>query len=594
MSIFSRLFKGPEEGDQGAPLEKAQPVEAQAGERPRTPSANQAHAVTPATDGRGTMRPVAPSFEIKVPSSEQGAAPIAPAPVVQVGEPESKKGSESAQVARTSAGGAARTPKHPGVPPAAQQSPVQPANARTKPVGSATVRWGNNGAAPAPAAPQTSSAVLRGQAFPAASGVRQVTSEAAKPSSGAQRVAPPAARPSGSALRKGPSPPGAASHPKTAASRGNVEGLPKVPTRVSETATDDVAADGLLTLEFGSNGSIPQAVPQEAAPKDVGFDSVNNLLSDLDVAFGAIFESGANAGQPPCEAPPSGGAVPELRDLFASLAGNHMRQVREFMIGLKWGEAPRNWVSICEPAVGSLLRAATEMGLPDLSAALADYREALVRAAAASGGTIAGETREGLVVAYAKLAELMPLAFGLEGERGRREGIIVHALLQQVPDVRKVTIDKIYAAGLTNLDNLFVARPEEISATTGIAEGLASRIVDKFQAYRREIASLADATRAFELRQLADLAVELRQLHQEFERAASEWSEDARAEKKKFRQARAEALLQVRVLLARLGEIDRLGQLERLPFGRKIEELEGYLREKQLKEVPIQQHLDRS
>jgi len=592
MSIFSRLFKGPEEGDKDAPQEKAQLVEARAGERPRTPSPNQAQAITPATDGRGTMRPVAPSFEIKAPS--QGAAPIAPAPVVQVGEPDSKKGSESAQIARTSAGGAARTPKHPGVPLAVQQSPVQPANARTKPVSAGTVRWGSNGAAPAPAAPQTSSAVFRGQAFPAASGARQGTSEAAKPSSGAQRVAPPGTRPGGSALRKAPLPPGAALHPKTAASRGNVEGLPKVSTRLGEAATDDMAVDGLLTLELGSKGSIAQAVPHEAAPKDVGFDSVNNLLSDLDAAFGAIFESGANAGQPPCEAPPSGGSVPELRDLFASLASNHMRQVREFMIGLKWGEAPRNWVSICEPAVGSLLRAATEMGLPDLSLALAGYREALVRAAAASDGTIAGETRESLMVTYAKLAELMPSAFGLEGERGRREGIIVHALLQQVPDVRKVTIDKIYAAGLTNLDHLFLAKPDEISATTGIAEGLASRIVEKFQAYRREIASLADATRAFELRQLAELAAELRELHQEFERAASEWSEDARAEKKKFRQARAEALLQVRVLLARLGEIDRLGQLERLPFGRKIEELEGYLRQTQPKQVPTEQHAVRS
>jgi hypothetical protein len=62
------------------------------------------------------------------------------------------------------------------------------------------------------------------------------------------------------------------------------------------------------------------------------------------------------------------------------------------------------------------------------------------------GGTTIAEARaQSLMGAYAKLAELMPEAFGLDGERGRRETIIVHALLQQVPDVRKATIDKIYA-----------------------------------------------------------------------------------------------------------------------------------------------------
>jgi hypothetical protein len=158
--------------------------------------------------------------------------------------------------------------------------------------------------------------------------------------------------------------------------------------------------------------------------------------------------------------------------------------------------------------------------------------------------------------------------------------------LQQIPEVRKLTIDKIYAAGLTNLDVLFLAKPDEISATTGIGENVASSIVDKFKVYREEIAKLADATRAAERRRLAELATELRELHEQFELVASGWSEDAHTKKKHLRNARAAALLQVKVLLARLGEVDRLGQLERLPFGRKIEQLERYLREKKSQPAP--------
>jgi hypothetical protein len=132
-----------------------------------------------------------------------------------------------------------------------------------------------------------------------------------------------------------------------------------------------------------------------------------------------------------------------------------------------------------------------------------------------------------------------------------------------------------------------LARPDEISATTGIGENVAARIVERFQRYRREIALLADSTRMAERKRLGELAAELRSLHREFERAASGWSDDERADKKKFRQARAEALLQVKVLLARLGEVDRLGLIERLPFVRKLDELEAYLREAKPKEAPV-------
>jgi hypothetical protein len=346
-----------------------------------------------------------------------------------------------------------------------------------------------------------------------------------------------------------------------------------------------------------AQGLAPAAQAAQAAAERVmadpdihaSIDSEHNLQNDLDAAFGAMVDAPNGASMLPMfgDPPPSGGAVSELRELFSALAANHMQQVREFMIGVKWGEAPRDWIPICEPAVASLLRAAKEMELADLCSALEIYREALGRASTAEGTTITGDAQQNLMAAYAGLAESMPEAFGLDGERGRRETVIVHALLQQVPDVRKVTIDKIYAAGLTNLDNLFLARPDEISATTGIGENLASKIVEKFQHYRREIAMLADSTRAAEKKRLGELAAELSALHQDFERAASGWSDDERAEKKRFRTARAEALLQVKVLLARLGEVDRLTQIERLPFERKIEALEQYLRESKAKEASV-------
>jgi hypothetical protein len=582
VSIFSRLFKGPEDGDKESTPEGAPP--GPTGERARKPTAD----ANVGTDAKGSMRPMAPSFQINPPVSDRsGQVAITASPVVQVGSPDSRPRVASAHV----------PPQSPAAGlPTTQPLSVDPlADARVKNVGTATVKLGS--AALAQQAPGSSN----------------------QASSGAQRPAPP---PMPTAAGR-PSPPaapvrGAPSRTRAvpgATNREVVKGS-AVATRVHTPAVDDSGVDGLLTLELGTSpakspgaarskrgptttaqGLAPAAKAAEDAAARASFDPhvttavdhEGNLQTDLDAAFGAMVDAPNGVSQrrgTSASASQFDGAVSEMRDLFASLAANHMRQVREFMIGVKWGEAPRDWIPICEPAVASLLRAAKEMELADLCGALGSYRDALIGAADASTTTIDQGTRDGLMAAYAKLAELMPQAFGLEGERGRRETIIVHALLQQVPEVRKVTIDKIYAAGLTNLDHLFVARPDELSATTGIGENLASRIVEKFQRYRREIASLADTTRAAERQRLAELATELRGLHRDFERAAEGWSDDERVAKKKFRQSRAEALLQVKVLLARLGEVDRLGTIERLPFERKIEQLEAYLREAKEASVP--------
>jgi hypothetical protein len=576
MSIFSRLFKG-EDADKSATEEED--AAAPAGEHARKPSPEPGSSPI---EGKGSMRPMAPSFQINPPVSERSGGPIAATPVVQVGAPASRPGGWQSSVK-------ASVPRAQEAPPPYAQAPADAPAQRGK--SAATVRMGT-------------------QALPASP-----ANATGKALSGAQKVAPPPPPPIAAPGR--PSPPAspaaapsraAPSRPKLNSTATNLDGLKGPPPR-APSASDDPGVDGLLTLELGTSLGAPAAsnvavkrsaitaqglapaaqaatVAARAANPEIStsIDGDGNLAHDLDEAFGAIVGASNGARSRPASSPPNG-ALAEVRELFASLAANHMRQVREFMIGVKWGEAPRDWIPICQPAVASLLRAAKEMELADLCETLGAYGEELGRAAETSGATIAQETRDSLMAVYTKLVTLMPEAFGLEGERGRRETIIVHALLQQVPDVRKVTIDKIYAAGLTNLDNLFLARPDEIAATTGIGENIASRIVEKFQRYRREIASLADATRASERRRLAELASELRGLHQEFERAASGWSDDDRAEKKKLRQARAEALLQVKVLLARLGEVDRLGRIERLPFERKIEHLEEFLRE--AREAPV-------
>ena len=234
----------------------------------------------------------------------------------------------------------------------------------------------------------------------------------------------------------------------------------------------------------------------------------------------------------------------------------------------------------CAKCATSLKRAGEKLDLKELCQALDDYSAALEIVGAREDRAITGDARDLLLVSYERLLEIMPHAFALDTDRTQREAIIVQALLLQVQGVRKVTIDKLYAAGLTSLEVMFTAKADDVVATTGISSVLAERIVEKIQSYRKELKNVVpDASRSSERDRLASLARELKRQHVEYEQAAAGWTEEASSKKKYLRQARDETLLQVKVLLARLGEIDRLAAIERLPFEKKIEKLEAFLEE---------------
>lgn len=311
-------------------------------------------------------------------------------------------------------------------------------------------------------------------------------------------------------------------------------------------------------------------------------DTFAAMLNDVDASFGSLQMRKGDSQRPGLKGPGqiSSAGLSDVRELFEQLAANHMRQVRDFMIDVKVGEAKRDWVGICEPALRSLTRAAEKLELKELCQSLDDYHSVLELVGARQEPMIAADARDLLIAKYDRLLEIMPHAFALETDRTQREAIIVESLLLQVPGVRKVTIDKLYAAGLTSLEVMFAAKAEDVAATTGISAVLAERIVERIQAYRKELKNVVpDASRSGEREKLTSLAHELRRQHDEYEQAAASWSEEAASKKKYLRQARDETLLQVKVLLARLGEVDRLAAIERLPFQKKIEKLEAFLEE---------------
>jgi hypothetical protein len=81
--------------------------------------------------------------------------------------------------------------------------------------------------------------------------------------------------------------------------------------------------------------------------------------------------------------------------------------------------------------------------------------------------------------------------------------------------------------------------------------------------------------------EIAQLTARLRSEHNEYESASQSWSPEAEEKKRELRKARADTLVEIGAALAWLGEVERLKEIERLPFEQKLARLEAFLEDLQ-------------
>jgi hypothetical protein len=315
-------------------------------------------------------------------------------------------------------------------------------------------------------------------------------------------------------------------------------------------------------------------------PAGVSLDiAITRALENSSVRRAAAPDVAPAAPPPPPE--PEHGASTEsdeaaLRETFEELAVAHVSPIRNAMMEVQFGEAQASWLELGRPALKSLRSMASEVGHNALVAALDGFVGA-VQSVLEPGKPpdLTGPSRESLLSAYAPLANCLPRAFALEGEHDRREPIVVRALLEQVSGLEPLMIDKLMAAGLGSLPQLFAARADEIAAVTGIPDAIAGAVAAGIQAFRRATpGALAAVDPPSTVRELVKLHEQLRAEHTAFEEASRGWTPNDRAAKKQLRERRQTTFLQITIALVRLGEIDFALRLPKLPFARRIEDLD--------------------
>lgn len=331
----------------------------------------------------------------------------------------------------------------------------------------------------------------------------------------------------------------------------------------------------------------PPPVAEEAQSVTDGAASFANLLSDdedidgFDAAFDALLVQKDDGIALEEEAEP---AVEfdqtEIRRLFADIAANYMRPVRAFMLELRTGSARKEWVEICQPAIGSLGKSALGMGMEDVSEIAGRFEGLLGEARALREGTVNGDLRDRLLSLYDQMTEILPSTFALSEEGMQSEAMIVNSLLKQIPEVGKVTIDKLYRAGLLTLESFIIGAKEDIAVATGLPIWLAERIVEKFKAYHHELESApVQSGFAAQRGRLERLCRELKEFHEAYEQSTSEEvsNPSATEDRRFYRQARQDTQLQINVVLAELGAVSLVHEIQRLSFEKRIERLKEYI-----------------
>lgn len=359
---------------------------------------------------------------------------------------------------------------------------------------------------------------------------------------------------------------GAASPPP---SSGDAPVIPSEPSPMTTRSAHPAPPVEGGELEVISSGpatippSAPPPAPHGPEPKlweGVGMDDV---WDEVDKGFGEL-------GHVQSSRPADSAVFDDARQLFTEIAATHMHHVRDFMLDLSAAPTTAEWLALCIPATQSLRMGAVAFEMGTLTVALDAFMDALKVTNDAGVPIVEGEHRDQLLVAYGSLVQELPNAFKLDGEGRVREGIIVRALLNQLEDVRKVQQDRLFMAGLMSLDALCMAKPRDIVETTGLSHDLATRISERFRRYRLEMSVLAHGNIRGEWDKLREYTDLLSQAHIAFEQASDR--NDSK-KKKESRRTRELTMLDVKVMLARLGKPDSLNFIERAPFAEKISHL---------------------
>ncbi len=283
--------------------------------------------------------------------------------------------------------------------------------------------------------------------------------------------------------------------------------------------------------------------------------------------------NGTSPGRLPGPSSNGKGVSPE--QVFTRLKERTVAHLADLIFELSWGAPSTEWLEATQQRLKALEEARREV-MGDKESPFATFAKAVEEVRFEQGAQVTGDNRDRLTQAYEALRKKEPRVRSMEEVCVEREGLLSRVLLLQVNGISAMTVDKLKAAGVLTTGDLVEATYAQIAEAGALPLEVAKQASAKVRAFRKEHLR-STPTRISERRRLSTLLSELRAMQRAFENAAAGWSSEARSDKMRLRRSREATLLQLQAELVRMGEPQRVIELDRVPFGRKIELLESFV-----------------
>jgi hypothetical protein len=255
----------------------------------------------------------------------------------------------------------------------------------------------------------------------------------------------------------------------------------------------------------------------------------------------------------------------------AELPRAELKLLADFAVQLSLGPVSGLWLMEAKPAVAVLKSAAAELAQKDIVAAIERLEPAL---ATAPSRRIEGEARKELLDKLRELEPWLPTAKDIASEKTGRERLILDQLIAQISGLHPSSRRRLEDRGYASLDRLRATSPDVLVQELDLSQQHAEGLLAAFNSYYDERIERPPVLGRGLERCMSDAVTALERSAHEFAQACDG---DDSERKRMARKQRAQAIANLNLLLAELGENELLDQMVRCSVQERVERLRQWL-----------------
>jgi hypothetical protein len=247
-----------------------------------------------------------------------------------------------------------------------------------------------------------------------------------------------------------------------------------------------------------------------------------------------------------------------------------LKLLADFAVQLALGPVSGLWLMEAKPAVAVLRGAAAAQGIGELLSALEELEPALLEAPAQR---IDGERRSALLARLKPLERWLP-SRDIATETTGRERLILDQLIAQISGLHPSSRRRLEDRGFASLERLRAASAEVLVREIELSPQHAEGLLAAFQSYYAERAERPPALGRGLERCMSDALGALERSALEYDQAYDTGDSER---KRNARKQRAQAIANLNLLLAELGESELIDQMVRCSVQERVERLRQWL-----------------